>query len=153
MRVRTAGQSDASGVSEILQDLVAAGKRKKRSDLEFATTHYIEHPNQIRCSIIEDEVAGMIGFQSLKIATNPNPYETPVGYGIIGTHIRPDFARCGAGSLLFASTYEAARTNRLPAIEACIAVENSAGIAFYQAMGFVTYRHFERAVCKRIWVK
>ena len=153
MHIRAAKAADSAGVSLVLQELVAAGQRSKPADLEFARSHYVEHPDQLMCSVAETDADGIIGLQSLKIATSANAYGTPVGYGIIGTHIRPQFKRLGAGRLLFQHTYEAAKQSNLRAIEACIGPKNETGIAFYEALGFVTYRRFGHSKCKRIWVR
>ena len=151
MRIRTAELNDADGISDVLVALVRVGAREKRADAEFAVAHYIAHPDQIRCSIAED-AGRIVGFQSLKLAREANACDTPQGYGIIGTHIRPDWSRRGAGRYLFDMTHQAAREAGIPAIETCIHENNSAGLAFYAALGFVGYRRFQGSDCKRIWV-
>lgn len=92
----------------------------------------------------------MLGFQSLKVAREGNPYETPLGWGIIGTHVRPSAARMGVGSRLFAATLQAAREARLPAIEAYIGEQNRAALAYYETLGFRTYRRSDGIVCKAL---
>lgn len=149
IRIRTARPDDAEGLGKVLQQLVAAGKRRKDSDAAFALAHYIVDPQRIRCSVAVDAKGQIAGFQSLKLATNGNPYGTPIGWGIIGTHIRPDHGRRGLGRELFTSTLDAARQAGLPAIEAFIAETNHAAIAFYASLGFRDYRAVEGVRCKR----
>nr|WP_255733018.1 GNAT family N-acetyltransferase [Ruegeria sp. Ofav3-42] len=139
--------ADAEGISEVLKEIAAVGKRSRRSDVEFARENYIADPNRIRCSVALQGTR-VLGFQSLKIAVENNPYGAPAGWGIIGTHIRPSAARCGVGRALFRATLSAARDKGLSAIDATIAKTNAEGLAYYSAMGFVDYRQHDGAQCK-----
>ncbi|WP_245484998.1 GNAT family N-acetyltransferase [Rhizobium leguminosarum] len=135
-------------MSEMLQRLVAAGKRTARADVDFVREHYIGHPVGIRCSLAEDDDGNLLGFQSLIRATDGNPYDTPTGWGIVGTHVSPDAARTGVGSQLFEVTRQAAIEAGLEKIEAFIGIGNEVAQAYYERMGFRTYRTTETAVCK-----
>lgn len=139
MRIREAVSADAEALSQVLEELRAAGKRKKAGDPAFVQSHYIAGPGQVRCSVAEDADGTLLGLQSLKRAWAGNPYDTPVGWGIIGTHIRPSAARRGVGRALFAASQEAARQAGLRQIEAAIGDANAEGLAYYAAMGFETY--------------
>ncbi len=145
--IRQAGLDDAEGISEVLQEIAAAGKRSRPSDLSFATANYLTHPDQLRCTVA---VRGgcVLGFQSIKIAVEGNPYGAPVGWGVIGTHIRPSAARQGVGRALFRATLEVAKARELAAIDATVSRNNAEGLAYYSAMGFVDYRSHHGAVCK-----
>ena len=81
-----------------------------------------------------------------------NAYESPVGWGITGTHIRPSAAPSGIGSLLFTATLAASRNARLSAIEAYIGEQNKAALAYYEAMGFRTCRCPDGIICKVLTV-
>jgi ribosomal protein S18 acetylase RimI-like enzyme len=146
--IREAAVSDAEAMSDVLRELVAAGKRTTSADTDFALSHYILHPQRLHSFVAIDDHDRILGFQSLKRAHDGNPYETPVGWGIIGTHVRPSAARMGVGSRLFAATLEGAREAELPAIEAYIGEENSAALAYYEALGLRTYRRSDGIVCK-----
>ncbi|WP_200876096.1 GNAT family N-acetyltransferase [Ruegeria halocynthiae] len=146
--IRTASRSDAEGVAAVLQELVAAGKRSKSSDVDFAASHYITHPDQIVCTVALDAGSRVLGFQSLKRAVGGNPYGAPVGWGVIGTHIRPSAARRGIGRALFQNTLTVARASGIPAIDATISASNAEGLAYYDAIGFVDYRQHGGAVSK-----
>jgi ribosomal protein S18 acetylase RimI-like enzyme len=63
-----------------------------------------------------------------------------VGRGVIGTYVKPGLGRRGIGSALFSATAAAARRAALPAIDATIAADNPAGLAYYAAMGFRVHR-------------
>ena len=138
---RQAELSDAAGVSAVLEALRRAGKRRKAGDAAFVGAHYIRHPDQLACTVATDETGVVLGFQSLKRAVPGNPYRAPVGWGVIGTHIHPEAARCGIGRELFAVTRAAAAQAGLLAIDALIGAENAEGLGYYAAMGFVTHRH------------
>ena len=153
MRIREATAADADPMSDVLQELVAAGKRTKPGDADFVRGHYIDHPQRLRCCVAADDSGIVLGFQSLKLAHEGNPYGTPAGWGIIGTHVRPSAARAGLGSRLFRATFEAALDAGLPAIEAYIGEENAAALAYYEALGFRTYRLAEGIVCKSLQIE
>ncbi len=148
MRIRTAVPQDAPAMSEMLQKLVAAGKRSARADVSFVQENYVGNPVGIRCSLAEDDDGNLLGFQSLIRATEGNRYNTPEGWGIIGTHVSPAAARSGVGRQLFDVTRRAAIEAGLTKIEAFISLSNEAAQAYYERMGFETYRHTDTAVCK-----
>ena len=125
MNVREAIAADADAMSEVLEELVAAGKRTNRATSDFVRSHYLEHPHRLHCFVAIDADGRILGFQSLKLADADNAYGTPIGWGIIGTHVRPSAARRGVGSALFGETLEAARNAGLSAIEAYIGEENA----------------------------
>ena len=148
MLIREADEADAELMSEVLEELIAAGKRTKPSDPSFVLSHYIEHPDRLHCFVAVGDKNRILGLQSLKLAREGNPYGTPIGWGIIGTHVRPSAARMGIGSRLFAATLSAARQAKLPAIEAYIGAENDAALNYYEALGFSTNRRSDGAICK-----
>jgi GNAT superfamily N-acetyltransferase len=139
-------------MSAVLVDLVAAEKRSKAADPPFVTSHYLEHPHRLHCFVATDDAGKILGFQSLKRAHEGNPYETPVGWGIIGTQVSPSAARMGIGSQLFAATISGARTAKLPAIEASIGDRNTAALCYYESLGFRTHRHSDGIICKALWL-
>ena len=91
-------------------------------------------------SVAVDEDGRILGFQSLRYAAAGNEFVVAEGWGIIGTHISPMAARRGIGAALFAATLSAARNFGLHNIDADIPADNAAGLAYYEAMGFRTYR-------------
>jgi ribosomal protein S18 acetylase RimI-like enzyme len=148
MQIRTAQPSDAAAMSAMLGLLVAAGKRKSPADAGFVLAHYIQSPDGIRCSLAEDADGTLLGFQSLIHSRPGNRYGTPVGWGIIGTHVSPLAARRGVGSALFQVTRQAAKEAGLREIEAFIGETNQEALAYYEKMGFRTYRLAEGIICK-----
>jgi L-amino acid N-acyltransferase YncA len=151
MRIRQAVMGDAVEISGFLGQLVSLGKRKSPSDPDFVRAHYIAHSDNIQCVVAEDADGTILGLQVLKVATEGNSYGVTVGWGIIGTHVKPDAARRGVGKTLFAVTREAAMDAGLKKIDATIAASNSGGLSYYDAVGFHTYRTPKGRVCK--WFK
>lgn len=70
------------------------------------------------------------------------------GWSIIGTYVKPDAARCGGGKALFRATRQAAKQAGLKKIDAPIAAHNSAGLSYYGAIGFRTYKTLLGKHCK-----
>ncbi|GLT09728.1 GNAT family N-acetyltransferase [Sulfitobacter sp. PR48] len=149
MKIRQAEIRDVRQMSDFLTRLRELGKRRNPSDADFVRRHYLEDPDGIRCSVAEDADETVLGFQSLKLARKGNIYDVTPGWGIIGTHIRPEAARRGVGRALFSATLEAAKAAGLQHIDASIAADNPEGLAYYQAMGFETYRTPDGLICKR----
>lgn len=147
MKIRDAIVSDGEAMSQLLMELTASGKRKSPDDEWFVRQNYIEHPGKVRCSVAEEN-GFILGFQSLRRAEPGNSYGVEPGWGVIGTHIRPSAARRGVGRALFEVSRKAAEDAGLAKIDATIAADNPEALAYYEAMGFRTYRTLEGSVCK-----
>jgi ribosomal protein S18 acetylase RimI-like enzyme len=148
VKVREAVMDDASEISLFLEQLASLGKRNIPSDPNFVRTNYIAHPDNIQCAVAEDDDGAILGLQILKVASKGNTYGVAVGWGIIGTHVKPDAARRGVGKTLFAATLKAAADAGLKKIDATIAATNADGISYYDAVGFQNYRASDDKVCK-----
>lgn len=140
IRFRQARPDDAEGMSLVLQALIATGQRQSPGDVDFVRDRYLNDPARLACTLAQDDDGRILGFQSLKRAGPGNPYGTPVGWGIIGTHIAPWAHRRGVGRGLFAVTRDAIAAAGLPHVEATIGLQNAQGRAYYAAMGFATWR-------------
>ncbi|WP_144577466.1 GNAT family N-acetyltransferase [Agrobacterium sp. DE0009] len=148
MKIRPATSDDAAAMAEVQNEIFSAGLRKAPTDVMTVLANYIEHADRIECSVAEDEDGRILGFQSLRYARPDNPYGVAQGWGIIGTHVSPRAARKGVGSALFAATRQAAEAKGLQNIDASIGADNLLGQAYYEAMGFTTYRQPHGLVCK-----
>jgi len=149
MMIRYAALGDIEQMSGLLKELTASGKRKSPDSEAFVRTHYIGDRRKTRGSVAE-ESEEVLGFQSLIRADVGNKDGVEPGWGIIGTHVRPSAARRGVGRALFAVSLKAAEDASIEKIEASIASDNSEALAYYDAMGFRTYRTPEGLVCKCI---
>lgn len=147
MKTRDATLEDVKQMSAFLKELTAAGKRSSPDDEAFVQRYYIEDPAKLRCTVAEEDGV-VLGFQSLKRADADNEWDVEAGWGIIGTHIKPSAARRGVGRALFAVSSAAAESAGLVKIDATIAATNAEGLAYYEAMGFRTYRTPEGRICK-----
>ncbi|MEM9011937.1 MAG: GNAT family N-acetyltransferase [Pseudomonadota bacterium] len=134
-------------MSAFLKELTVSGKRTSPDDELFVRAHYIEDPGKIRCSVAEEDGV-VLGFQSLKRADAGNKWGVEPGWGIIGTHIRPSASRRGVGRALFAVSRKAAEAASIRKIDATIASDNPEALAYYEAMGFRTYRTPDDLICK-----
>lgn len=152
-RVRAALVGDAQGMSSVLHEIVMSWESDRASSQEFVLDFYIRHCDQIACVVALDADDGVVGFQSLKLAVEGNPYGVAVGWGVIGTYVRLGTGRRGIGRALFAATLRAARDAGISTIDATIGEENGPALAYYEAIGFRTYRSQPGAVCKRLFVQ
>ena len=147
--VRPAVSSDAEAMSIVLAEIIADWKSDRPTSPDHVRAHYVDHPERIECSVALDETGAVVGFQSLRLAVEGNSYDVTPGWGIIGTYVKLDTARRGIGSALFAASRAAALKAGLPAIDATIGADNAKGLAYYEAMGFRTYRETPSAISKR----
>ena len=147
MNIRDAVPGDVEAMSALLKEITASGKRTSPDNAAFVRTHYIDDPRKIRCSVAEANGV-VLGFQSLIRADQVNTYGVDPGWGIIGTHIRPSAARQGVGRALFAVSLKAAQDASIEKIDASIANDNPEALAYYEAMGFRTYRTPQGLICK-----
>jgi GNAT superfamily N-acetyltransferase len=146
--LREATAADAPALARVQTELAAAGLRARPADAASIRSTYLDSPDRLRVTValLDGRVAG---FQSLRRAPAGNPYGTPAGWGLVGTHIRPAAIGRGLGRALLAPTLAAARHARLLWIEAPIAAGNAGGLAYYEAMGFRTWREAPGLICKR----
>lgn len=84
------------------------------------------------CFVAFDGTENLLGFHSLKWAIQGNKYDTPIGWGIIGTHVALKAGHQGVGTKLFDVTKAAARDAGLESIEAYIGSANHEGQAYYE---------------------
>lgn len=139
-RIRPGRLEDVERAAQMLQALVAAGKRTAPADPGFTRSQYFEAgPDQVSITVAATGER-IFGLQVLKRGWEGNPYGIPVGWGVIGTHVHPDAAGQGIGRRLFAETFDAARHAGLDRIDAAIMRENAEGQGYYAAMGFARDR-------------
>ena len=124
-------------------------------DPAYVTSHHIAAADQMTCTVaLDPQRHGMVlGFQSLKLAQAKNIYGVTPGWGVIGTYVALDTGRKGIGKQLVDATFAFAQQAGLSDIDATIGAENAQGIAYYEAMGFQTYRRWETSVSKRFTVR
>ncbi|KZL20161.1 GNAT family N-acetyltransferase [Pseudovibrio sp. Ad37] len=152
VNIREAVREDAQAMSAILAVILESQGSDRPRSTAHVLSQYVEHPDRIRCSVALDENNNILGFQSLRRASAGNVYDLPAGWGIIGTYVSATASRKGVGRALFTSSLEAAGTVGLSQIDATIGEMNELGLAYYEAMGFCTYRVKPGAICKKLTV-
>lgn len=138
--IRRATPEDADGIAAVINALFAAGLRQQGADADWVRDRYLTDPDSLLAQVAVAEDGTILGLQSLKLATAGNPYNTPIGWGIIGTHISPDAHRLGLGRRFFEGSLLVAKAQRLQAIEAGVGVDVPHAQGYYHAMGFKSYR-------------
>lgn len=147
--VREATAEDAEQMSHILQKILVSWNSERPSSADHVLAHYVESPTGIRCSVACDPAGDVVGFQSLGLAEADNPYDLPAGWGYIGTYVDAKMAGQGVGKALFASSLEAAQEAKLQEIDATIGETNAPALAYYNALGFRSYRTMPGAIGKK----
>lgn len=152
MEIQNAVPEDAPAMSRILTEILESWKSPRPRSPQHVLEHYITHPNRIKCSVAKDDLGTVLGFQSLQIARDDNPFDLPAGWGIIGTYVDLKTGRKGVGKALFASSKEAAIVAGLTKIDATISDSNTRALVYYDAMGFETYKTKPGTIKKRLIV-
>lgn len=148
MKVRPAEPADSEGMSIVLQEILALWRSDRPSSAGHVRSFYVEHPDRIECSVAVSDDGAILGFQSLKIAKDGSGWNVPAGWGIIGTYVKLAAGRQGIGKALFAATRQAAQAAAMARIDAMIDETNALGLAYYEAMGFRTYRRQSGMISK-----
>ena len=152
VKFRPARPADAEAMAEVQNAIYRAGLRATPVDVDTILERYLAAEHSVACTVAERE-SEVVGFQSLKRAWQGNPYNVPEGWGIIGTHIRPDVGRSGLGRRLFSFSLAAAKAAGLRHIDATVGSDNAPALAYYSAMGFIPYRDGDGTVPHRFDVE
>lgn len=91
----------------------------------------------------------IVGFQGLQWANPAYKDELDASWAIIATFVRQEYHGMGIGRSLFTTTLEAAKDAGVTKIDATIRSYNTGGQAYYDHMGFKTYRETDVSVSKR----
>jgi len=148
MIIRPAKPDDAHGMSTILSEILKVWKSERASDPDYVRSFYIEASDKIQCTVAVGETGEILGFQSLKLASENNVFDVAVGWGVIGTYVKLDIGRRGIGSALFKATKQVAQLAGLANIDATIGDKNALGLGYYDAMGFQIYQVKQDVICK-----
>lgn len=140
-------------MSNVLRPILASWNSKRPSSPDHVIANYIEHPDRLRCSVATVTDGRILGFQSLKIASENNPYGLPIGWGIIGTYVAAEATGKGIGRALFTASFQAAKAAGIKDIDATIGESNLTGLAYYEALGFQTYKTRPGAICKALHIE
>ena len=145
--VREASTSDAVPLANILNAIIEAGgttaMEAPLNAVEFAE-HFLHGSDVLSCAVAVDPAnSEPVGFQSLKRYAG-----LPEAWADIATFARMKRKLPGVGTALFAATKAKARKLGLVTINAAIRADNRVGLAFYEKMGFRTYKTLQHVPLK-----
>ena len=149
LTLRQAEPRDALGMAAV-QTAIRQNRGQDAVSEGHILGYYVEHPERVSCAVALDSSGTVLGFQSLRRVGTGNRHDAPEGWGVIGTHIHPAAHRMGLGRALFAVTLAAARVAGLRTLDATIGATMPAALAYYEAVGFRTWREIGTAVGKRL---
>ncbi len=136
--VRPARPEDIPALLAVLNPIITRGGttaiETPLSEAELAAWCF-GAPRAACCFVALDPGGAPMAFQVL----DRDP-ALPAGWADIGTFARREPRIRGAGTALFGATRDAARATGLHAINATIRADNAGGLAFYESLGFETYR-------------
>lgn len=151
--VRPARLTDAEGMVGVLNPIIELGgstAHRNLFDVDRMQHHYIAPALNIAC-MVAVEANRIIGYQSL---VHPDPTwvgdnKVPDGWAIIASFVALGAHGKGVGQRLFQMTLDAASAANIENIDATIRQENTAGQAYYEKIGFVTYHENDQTVSKK----
>jgi GNAT superfamily N-acetyltransferase len=142
IRVRHAVMSDAPALCEMLNAIIRiGGTTALEVPLSVAgfVGDFLEGEHFLSCFVAEDSrTSRPLGFQSL--SRHPG---LPEYWADIGTFAKSEPKTQGVGTALFTRMKIWAAERDVAAINAAIRADNRGGLAFYEKMGFRTYRVYQ----------
>jgi L-amino acid N-acyltransferase YncA len=129
MIVRIATQADATGMTALLNAVIAVGGTTAHETPMTAVEvqdYFIDGPG-VLSSVVAEEGSIIIGWQSVGW-WHDDPH--------IGTFVLPGLQAKGVGSALFAATLAKLRGGDVDRIIAWIRADNVPGLAYYTRIGF-----------------
>lgn len=141
MLIRNAIPADAAELAALLNEIIRAGGTtaiETELTAEEFDDWFISGQYSLACHVAEAD-GTLFGFQSLSLFGDP-----PKGWADIATFARMTPKKKGVGAALFPATRKAADDRGLTTINATIRADNVSGLAYYEKMGFETYRRVEQ---------
>ncbi len=137
--IRPGRPADAAPLTRLLNEIIAAGGTTAMEEpltQDGFADYFLTGPEVFCCQVAEDAATGEpLGFQA--VCRYP---DLPPGWGDIATFVRRAPRLPGIGTALFPHTVAAAKACALVAINAAIRADNVGGLAYYEKIGFRTYR-------------
>ena len=140
-RIRPATPSDAIALCDILNTIIEIGGTTAM-ETSLTTVQFNEYfligPTCLSCLVVEATDLGLLGFQAL--GRHP---DLPSDWADIATFSKVEPRTPGVGTALFAASKMMVGGLGIVAINAAIRADNASGLAYYERMGFETYRVLE----------
>ena len=139
-RTRPAVPGDAPQMVTLINALIAAGGTTAHQtpfDDDKMRRHYIA-PTAVISTHVAITNGRLSGFQNLNWPTSPDDV-FPDGWAIIASFVGDGYGGQGIGRRLFSATRQSARDAGVAVIDATIRADNTGGLGYYVALGFVDY--------------
>lgn len=144
--IRPVDPGDVPALCDLLNEVIRIGGTtafERPLTVEAFIDQFFKSQIQISFLVAEAETGELLGFQTLLTHE-----QLPDDWADIATFARVGAQAAGIGRALFAETVTIARRFGLVAINATIRADNAGGQAYYDAMGFVTYKVDEKVPLK-----
>jgi L-amino acid N-acyltransferase YncA len=141
IHVRPATPRDIAALCDLLNVIIGIGgttaMEQPLTEAQF-DDYFVGGGACLSCLVAEDPDRGVLGFQAL--VRSP---DLPGDWADIGTFAKAEPKTPGVGTALFAGTRTRAADLGVATINATIRADNVGGLAYYEKMGFRTYRTLE----------
>lgn len=136
--IRPGGPDDVPQLCDLLNAIIAIGGTtafERQMSLAEFVEHFFKAQIQISLFVAEDAQGDLLGFQVLTAHE-----KLPEDWADIATFAAVSARDAGIGRALFSETSAIARRFGLKAINATIRADNAGGLAYYDRMGFSTWK-------------
>jgi L-amino acid N-acyltransferase YncA len=136
--IRPVRPGDVPQLCDLLNEIIRIGGTtafETPMSVPVFMDHFFKAQIQISFLVAEGEGGDLLGFQVLTFHE-----QLPEDWADIATFARVGAQAAGIGSVLFAETLALARRLGIKAINATIRADNVGGLAYYERMGFVTWK-------------
>jgi L-amino acid N-acyltransferase YncA len=141
LHVRPATPGDVAPLCDLLNVIIGIGGttalEQPLTEAQF-NEYFLEGVSCLSCLVAEASDRGVLGFQVLG-----RHADLPSDWADVGTFARAEPKTPGVGTALFAASRTLAADMGVVAINATIRADNRGGLAYYEKMGFRTYRTLE----------
>ncbi|MAZ18202.1 MAG: GNAT family N-acetyltransferase [Ahrensia sp.] len=144
--IRPVDPGDVPALCDLLNEVIRVGGAtifERPITVEAFIDHFFKSQIQISFLVAAADTGELLGFQVLLTHE-----QLPDDWADIATFARVGSQALEIGRALFAETVMIARRFGLLAINATIRADNEGGQAYYDAMGFVTYKVDEKVPLK-----
>lgn len=136
--IRPVAPDDIPELCKLVNEIIAIGGTtafETPMTVDTFLESFFRSQIQISMLVAEGESGELLGFQVLTTHE-----KLPDDWADIATFARVGSQAAGVGSALFAETLALARKFGIGAINATIRADNIGGLAYYERMGFLTYK-------------
>jgi L-amino acid N-acyltransferase YncA len=136
--IRQCRPEDLPELCELVNEIILMGSTtalERPFTVEGFVDHFFNQQIQISCFVAEGTEGELLGFQILSFHE-----QLPEDWADIATFVRTSPRLSGVGTALFTDTVELADKFEINTLNAVIRADNVGGIAYYEKMGFTTWK-------------